>query len=94
MDHVEAIDLEIETAAENWKLSRMSKIDLSILRLAVFELFHCPETSHQIIIDEAVELAKEYGNTDSSAFVNGILDRVAKKARSAESAAPILESVG
>jgi N utilization substance protein B len=77
----DVLDLEIETAAENWKISRMSKVDLSILRMATFELVECVETSHQIIIDEAVELAKTYGNSDSSSFVNGILDRIAQKLR-------------
>lgn len=81
LEHQKAIDLEIEAAAENWKLSRMAKIDLSILRLGCYELIYQPQTSLQIIIDEAIELAKEYGSTDSSSFVNGILDRIARKVR-------------
>lgn len=81
-DHQDSIDLEIETAAENWKLYRISKIDLAIMRIASFELIYCPETSHQIIIDEAVELAKDYGSQDSASFVNGVLDRIARKCRS------------
>jgi len=80
-DHQGSIDLEIEAAAENWKLYRIGKIDLAILRIASFELFHCRETSHQIIIDEAVELAKDYGSQDSASFVNGVLDRIAHKSR-------------
>lgn len=79
--HSKEIDLQIEAVAEHWKLYRMAKVDLSILRLSTFELVHCPETSHQIIIDEAIELAKDYGSQDSASFVNGLLDRIAKKAR-------------
>lgn len=79
--HHEEIDREIEAAAEHWKLYRMSKIDLSILRMACFELMFTPETTHNIILDEAVELAKDYGSQDSASFVNGLLDRIAKKVR-------------
>lgn len=87
--HAAAIDQEIVAAAEHWKLYRMGKIDLSILRLSTFELMQCPETSHQIIIDEAVELAKNYGSQDSASFVNGLLDRIAHKLRQIPPAAPI-----
>jgi len=82
VEHSSEIDQEIVAVAEHWKLSRMAKVDLSILRLASFELIYCLETSHQIIIDEAIELAKDYGAQDSASFVNGLLDRIAKKVRS------------
>ncbi|MBN8554545.1 MAG: transcription antitermination factor NusB [Deltaproteobacteria bacterium] len=75
------IDKEIIEAAEHWKLYRIGKIDKAILRMAIYELMDCPETSHNIIIDEAVELAKIFGVQESSAFVNGILDKIAKKYR-------------
>jgi len=76
------LDDQIEACAENWKLYRIDKLDLSILRLATFELLHCPKTDHQVIIDEAVELAKTYGSEASPSFINGILDPIAKKCRS------------
>jgi transcription antitermination protein NusB len=75
------LDSKIEESAENWKLYRMESVDRSILRLASFELLFCPETDFQIIIDEAVELAKEFGSDNSPSFVNGILDQIAKKVR-------------
>jgi N utilization substance protein B len=81
MEHKPAIDKDIEEAAEHWKLYRIGKIDKAILRIATYELIHCLETSHKIIIDEAVELAKTFGSQDSPAFVNGVLDKIAKKYR-------------
>jgi N utilization substance protein B len=82
----ELIDQEIERTAENWKLYRMESVDRSILRLATWELFHCLETDYQVIIDEAVELAKSFGSDNSAAFVNGILDQLARKIRVPEEA--------
>src|SRR4051812_47553484 len=64
LEHRKELDTEIEEAAENWKLYRIAKLDLQILRVAVWELIHCPETDYQVIIDEAVELAKAYGAQD------------------------------
>ena len=80
-DKKSQIDTEITEAAEHWKLYRIGKIDKAILRIAIYELMDCPETSHKIIIDEAVEIAKIFGTQESSAFVNGILDKIAKKYR-------------
>lgn len=81
VEHQAELDKEIETSAEHWKLYRMQRIDRSILRMASWEIFYCPETDHQVIINEAVELAKTFGSQDSAAFVNGILDRIARKIR-------------
>ena len=73
------IDQKIANASRNWKISRMSSVDLNILRMGVFELVYTQnETPAHVIIDEAVEIAKRYGNTDSHAFVNGILDEIHK----------------
>jgi transcription antitermination protein NusB len=73
------IDQKIDMHARHWKISRMSLVDLSILRMAVFEMvFAIPNMKPSIAIDEAVELAKLYGSTDSASFVNGILDPVAR----------------
>lgn len=82
--HTQELDQEIETASLHWKLYRMSRIDRSILRLATWELLYEKETSHEVIINEAVELAKIYGSQDSSKFVNGVLDSIAKKFRVSE----------
>jgi len=88
-----SIDEYIEKAAEHWKLYRMSKIDLSILRMASFELIHTPETPHKVIIDEAVELAKEFGSQESGSFVNGILDKIAHQVRQIETPVPATAAI-
>ncbi len=71
------IDTLIETASVNWRLIRMPVVDRNILRLATFELLACMDVPASVSINEAVELAKRYGEKDSRAFVNGILDRIA-----------------
>jgi len=73
------IDEIISAYSTNWKISRMASIDKNILRLAVYELAHCPDIPVKVTINEAVEIAKSYGTEESGAFVNGILDNVAKK---------------
>ena len=72
------IDPTIERFAENWEMHRMACVDRNILRLATFEILHVDEIPVKVAINEAVELAKRYGEQDSSKFVNGILDRIAK----------------
>ena len=71
------IDQVIERAAEHWKLSRMAKVDLTILRLAAYELLFCPDIPVNVSLDEAIEIGKRYGSGDSATFINGILDQVA-----------------
>jgi N utilization substance protein B len=71
------IDQVIERAAEHWKLSRMAKVDLTILRLAAYELLFCPDIPVNVSLDEAIEIGKRYGSADSATFINGILDQVA-----------------
>jgi len=75
-----ALDQRIEGAAANWTLSRMAPTDRNVLRLGAFELLFT-ETPHRVVIDEALELAKTYGGAQSSAFVNGILDRLVPEAK-------------
>lgn len=72
------IDETIERYASNWKVDRMAYVDRNILRLSTYELCHLGEVPPKVAINEAVELAKRYGEPDSSKFVNGILDKVAK----------------
>ena len=73
------IDEEISLSAPEWPLERINKIDLSILRLAVFELVVQKKEPPKVIIDEAVELAKEFGSENSPSFVNGVLGNIIKK---------------
>ncbi len=71
------VDKWIEEKSTNWTISRMARIDLSILRLAVYELVFCPDIPKNVTINEAIEIAKKFGAVDSSAFINGILDEIA-----------------
>jgi len=73
------IDEYITGYAENWQLSRMAVIDRNIMRMGTFELLYLEDMPPKVAINEAVELAKKYGDTESGKFVNGILDKINKK---------------
>ncbi|HEX3035908.1 MAG TPA: transcription antitermination factor NusB [Thermodesulfobacteriota bacterium] len=75
-ENMDGIDDIIDRYSEHWKLSRMSRIDRNILRMAVYELVYLRGIPPAVTINEAVELAKRYGTEESGAFVNGILDKV------------------
>ena len=77
LEHRAEIDRRIEETAENWKLDRIAKVDLVILRLATYELLCCADIPVNVSIDEAIEIAKRFGAADSSTFINGILDKIA-----------------
>lgn len=72
------IDAKIEKSAPEWPIAKLNKIDLVVLRLAVYELEE-GATPPKVIIDEAVELAKEFGSESSSSFVNGVLGTIYKE---------------
>jgi len=74
----EQIDTLISEASINWKVARMSYVDRNILRLAVFEFLHMADIPTMVSINEAIEMGKRFGTTESGAFINGILDRVAR----------------
>lgn len=74
----DTIDALLAEAAENWRLARLSRVDLNVLRIAVHELLRRDErVPTSVVIDEAIEIARRYGGEESSRFVNGILDQVA-----------------
>lgn len=74
-----AIDALIQSASRHWKIDRMALIDRNILRIACYELRFAPSPLEiGIVINEAVEISKKFGSSDSSAFVNGILDQISK----------------
>lgn len=75
------IDQLIEKHSHHWRLPRMAVVDRNILRLGVYELLYLHDIPTSVILNEAVELAKKFGTEDSGAFINGILDRVAKETR-------------
>jgi N utilization substance protein B len=72
------IDEKISCHATNWQLKRMAVIDRNVMRLATYEILYASDIPPKVSINEAVELAKKYGDTESSKFVNGILDKIHK----------------
>ena len=75
--HAAQIDALIGAASKNWRIDRMSRVDRNILRLGACELVAFRDVPVKVVINEAVELAKRFGTAESSAFVNGVLDRIA-----------------
>ena len=75
-DAIEEIDKKINEVAVGWSTERMSKVDLTILRLAYYEMKMDEEVPQKVAIDQAINLAKKYGGEESSSFVNGILAKL------------------
>jgi N utilization substance protein B len=71
------IDAKIRSVSKHWRLERMSRVDRNIIRLAAYELMSANDIPRRVTLNEAVELAKRFGNEESPAFVNGVLDRIA-----------------
>ncbi len=82
-----AIDVSIARYAEHWQIQRMAAVDRNVLRLGAYELLYCQDIPPKVTINEAVELAKRYGDLESSRFVNGVLDQIHKQDGSSASAA-------
>jgi len=78
-EHRARCDELLATYVPGWSVSRMQPVDRNILRLGLYELLECPETPHQVVINEAVELARRFGGSESPAFVNGVLDGVRRE---------------
>ncbi len=74
----QAIDDLLTTYSAHWKLPRMSAVDRNILRVATYELLYCNDVPIRVTLNEAIEIGKKYGTEESGAFINGILDQVAK----------------
>lgn len=79
VDHIADIDVMIQAQADNWRLSRMAVVDRNIIRLSVYEFLHESDTPKLVVIDEAIEIAKKFGNDKSPQFINGILDGILKR---------------
>ena len=73
-----AIDEKLESCSENWKVSRMAKVDLAILRLSATEILYLDDVPDSASINEAVDMAKKFGGDDSGKFINGILGKVVR----------------
>ena len=78
-ENLERCDELIVSSTIKWRLSRLSPVDKSILRLAVYQLKFCPDIPPKVVINEAIELAKKFSTDKSPGFVNGVLDAVLKK---------------
>jgi N utilization substance protein B len=80
LDRLDELDAEITDASKNWSLERIAIIDKIILRLAIYELQHS-ETPTKVVLNEAIELAKNFSTENSGKFINGLLDSLARKIR-------------
>ena len=75
IEHKEAIDAALEEKLENWTLSRLPKIERTVLRLSVYELLYMQDTPQKVVLNEAVELCKVFSDDKASKFVNGVLSK-------------------
>ena len=74
-----SINAVISETSDKWDISRMSAVDRNIIRVAVFELFHCPDIPALVSINEAIEIAKDYSSSKSGNFINGLLNTIKDK---------------
>lgn len=79
LENREEIDASLAEKLENWSLNRLPKIERTILRMAVFEINHTEDTPGAVVVNEAIELTKAYGDEQSSRFVNGVLSKYINK---------------
>ena len=76
--NIDKIDAKLKECAEHWDLPRMVVVDRNVMRIAIYEMLFCEEVPQVVSINEAVDIAKYFGSSESGKFVNGILDRVRK----------------
>ena len=81
---VAEVDAALAAACAHWPLERLAATDRAVLRVAVAELMARPGTPVRVVLDEAIDLARRYGSAESGAFVNGVLDQVARRLRQEE----------
>jgi N utilization substance protein B len=79
LSRVTELDELLEKHASNWKVARMGLVDRNLLRMSAFELLYMPESPPSVVIDEAIELGKQFCTAETPAFVNGILDAIKKR---------------
>ncbi|MBP1685326.1 MAG: Transcription termination protein NusB [Deltaproteobacteria bacterium] len=75
--HQAQLDGLITEVSQHWRLERLSRVDLNVLRVAAYELSHTPAVPTSVVLDEAIEIARRFGTEESAEFVNGILDQIA-----------------
>ena len=76
IEHIADLDARIKGLAHNWEFERIAKIDLAILRLAMYEMLYRKDVPPVVSINEAIDLSKQFSNADAKRFINGILDRL------------------
>ncbi|MFI0348587.1 MAG: transcription antitermination factor NusB [Chthoniobacterales bacterium] len=84
LEKFSTIDETLQASTKNYELGRLSAVDRNVLRIALYEMFFCPDVPPVVVINEAIDIAKKYGTEDSGRFVNGVLDQVKKKVASGE----------
>ena len=80
-DQLERVDQMVAAHSDNWALDRMARVDLALLRLATYELLCATDVPPSVVINEAIEIGKRFGTRETPAFINGILDQIARQAR-------------
>lgn len=78
LGHLEEIDGKLTSYTQNWPLHRMGSVERNVLRLAFYELMYCSDVPPAVVMNEAIDLAKYFSNSDAGRFVNGVLDRLNK----------------
>lgn len=78
MAHLPEIDAKLQSYTLNWPMHRMGSVERNVLRLAFYELMHCPDVPPAVVLNEAIDLAKYFSNADAGRFVNGVLDKLNK----------------
>jgi N utilization substance protein B len=94
LDNKEALDLVIANYSRNWRLERIARIELTILRLALYEMFYRFDVPVKVAINEAIELSKRFGDSKSGGFVNGILDAIARRMDEGRDISPFMDREG
>ena len=88
MDHRDELDVSINRVADRWSVDRMPVVDRAVLRLALYELRHCPDVPTAVVLNEAVRIAKMFSTEHSGRFVNGVLASLARAERPAPADRP------
>lgn len=78
-ENLPAIDAKLQSYTLNWPMHRMGSVERNVLRLAFYEMLHCPEVPAPVVLNEAIDLAKYFSNADAGRFVNGVLDKLNKE---------------
>lgn len=93
LEHAQEIDRCIQNYSKNWRLERIAKVELTVLRLAVYEMLHHRDVPLKVAINEGIELSKTFGDPRSGRFVNGILDGIAREQTLRPGEAPSIENL-